>query len=322
KSCKQISEFKHPNIEFIFPIEKILLEKISETGTERGRQEEALARMKALYEEKQRNPYFTMRMDKSMGILKDQVLLLIEKSSFKPAGNKMRVYILSQADTMNDAAANKLLKLLEEPPPFVLFILVSSRPENLLPTIVSRCQPLRFSSLDPSDIQDFLQRQSFILDKGLTAFISSYSRGNLNHVLSMAAQISDSHEKPALQQIRDEALEFLRYLLSKDRGLDVIRKIEGLTKRDQSRDDQRQLLLSILLILQDVVRYHSAESKATLINADIPEVIERFAKNFPNSDFEGAANETERAIYAISRNANALLTFTALGIKLKSFLKR
>ncbi|NTV45447.1 MAG: hypothetical protein HGB11_02745, partial [Chlorobiales bacterium] len=194
--------------------------------------------------------------------------------------------------------------------------------ENLLPTIVSRCQPLRFSAIDPSDIQDFLQRQSFMLDKGLNAFISSYSRGNLNHVLSMAAQISDSHEKPALQQIRDEALEFLRYLLSKDRGLDVIRKIEAVTKRDSSRDDQRQLLLSILLILQDVVRYRSAQSKAVLINADIPEVIERFATNFPNSDFEGATRETERAIYAISRNANALLTFTALGIKLKSFLKR
>ncbi|ACF12802.1 DNA-directed DNA polymerase [Chloroherpeton thalassium ATCC 35110] len=322
ESCKKISALKHPNLEFIFPVEKILLEKTSETGADRAKQEDALERMKALLEEKRRNPYHSLRMDKAMGILKDQILLLQEKAAYKPLAGKKRVFILSQAESMNEASANKLLKLLEEPPPYVLFILVSSQPEMLLPTIVSRCQPLRFSKLRPEEIREFLERQSFSLEADAERFIASFSRGNLNHVVQMAFQSVENREKPELQRTRDEALQLLRMLLSRDRGHEVIRQVEQFSKRDKTRDEQRQILLAMLRIFQDVVRKQNAPNETGLVNADIETAISKFAQNFPDADFESAVKETESAIYKIGRNANPFLTFSALCIKLKTFLTR
>jgi DNA polymerase-3 subunit delta' len=66
-----------------------------------------------------------------------------------------RVFVLERADTMNDEAANSLLKTLEEPPPYVVLLLLTDRPTQVLPTISSRCQPVRF---DPLPIADLAQR--------------------------------------------------------------------------------------------------------------------------------------------------------------------
>lgn len=319
ESCLKVRDLSHQNIEIIFPVEKILLESPSDNSSGKVRQEEALERLKTLYDEKRRNPYFTMSMDKSMGILKDQVLMLQEKAGFKPLKNKHRVYIISQADRLNDAAANKLLKLLEEPPGYVLFILVSSRPEKLLPTVVSRCQPLKFAKINSEEIQTFLREAHFSLQEPQLQFISSYAQGNMNHVLSMAQQCMEHQEQPELQTLRDEALQFLRVLLSKDRGLEVIRGVEAITKRDRSRQEQHQWLTAMLLIFRDVINYQHGIT-TQLLNADIEPVIAKFAQNFPNADFQEASKVLEQAQYAITRNANILLVFTNLSFELKASL--
>ena len=61
------------------------------------------------------------------------------------------MFVIERADAMNDVAANKLLKTLEEPPPFAHLILLTARPADLLPTIASRCQPVRFDAPPVAD---------------------------------------------------------------------------------------------------------------------------------------------------------------------------
>src|SRR5215213_8028182 len=68
-----------------------------------------------------------------------------------------RVFVLERADTMNDEAANSLLKTLEEPPPYVVLLLLTDRPTQVLPTIASRCQPVRFDPPAPVDLAARLQ---------------------------------------------------------------------------------------------------------------------------------------------------------------------
>ena len=80
-----------------------------------------------------------------MGILTEQIVSLQHKATFMPGEGTKKIFIISQAERLHPSAANKLLKLLEEPPAHVIFILVSSRPEALLPTIRSRCQAIKFS---------------------------------------------------------------------------------------------------------------------------------------------------------------------------------
>ncbi len=70
-----------------------------------------------------------------------------------------RVFVLERADTMNDEAANALLKTLEEPPPYVVLLLLTDNPSQVLPTISSRCQPVRFDPLPAAQLAERLQQR-------------------------------------------------------------------------------------------------------------------------------------------------------------------
>jgi DNA polymerase-3 subunit delta' len=74
-----------------------------------------------------------------------------------PFEARRRVFVIEGADTMNDQAANKLLKTLEEPPPFAHLVLLTNRPGNILPTIASRCQLVRFEAATPDELSQRLQ---------------------------------------------------------------------------------------------------------------------------------------------------------------------
>ncbi|HEY6763110.1 MAG TPA: AAA family ATPase [Baekduia sp.] len=82
---------------------------------------------------------------------------VIGAASRTPFEAQRRVFVIEGADTMNDQAANKLLKTLEEPPPFAHLVLLTNRPGNILPTIRSRCQLVRFEAASPQQLSDRLQ---------------------------------------------------------------------------------------------------------------------------------------------------------------------
>ncbi|MBC8043797.1 MAG: AAA family ATPase [Rhizobacter sp.] len=320
-SCEKFATLSHPNIEILFPVEKILLEQPGETGKDRDKHDEALERLKSLYAEKCRNPYFTMRMDKSMGILTSQVEALLEKSLYKPAGGKRRVFLISQAERLGGDAANKLLKLLEEPPSYVLFILVSSQPEKLLPTIVSRCQPVRFAALAAEQMLEVLtEKFGDTVDASQLSFNARFARGSFSQALKLS-ETGAGDEPHTPQKLRDEALELLRNALASGRAFELMRRIEDAAKRDRPRESQSGLLAAMLVVFEDVISVQAAGVAARITNADQREVIERFAKNFPDGDFETAARETEQTIYRIAHNASPLLAFIALALNLRRLLR-
>jgi len=88
----------------------------------------------------------------------DQVREIIERAGYRPFEGRRRVVIIDEADTLVAAAQNALLKTLEEPPPSSIFILITSRPDALLPTVKSRCPRLRFRALDAADVAAVLVR--------------------------------------------------------------------------------------------------------------------------------------------------------------------
>ena len=79
---------------------------------------------------------------------------VVGAASHTPFESSRRVFVLERAETMNDEAANRLLKTLEEPPSYVVLVLLTARPIDLLPTIASRCQPVRFDPLPVQAIAD------------------------------------------------------------------------------------------------------------------------------------------------------------------------
>ncbi|CAN5871488.1 DNA polymerase III subunit delta' [soil metagenome] len=91
-------------------------------------------------------------------LLVEQMRHIEGEANFRPFEGKARVFIVDDADKLNDQSANALLKTLEEPPPTSHIILITSRPAMLLPTIRSRCQSIRFSPLTAGEIEQHLLR--------------------------------------------------------------------------------------------------------------------------------------------------------------------
>src|SRR4029079_3582892 len=90
-------------------------------------------------------------------VLRVEQMRQIEKeANFRPFEGKARVFLIDEADKLNDNSANALLKVLEEPPRTSFLILITARPAMLLPTILSRCQVIRFSPLKPAEIEKYL----------------------------------------------------------------------------------------------------------------------------------------------------------------------
>ena len=84
---------------------------------------------------------------------------VVAAASHTPFEARRRVFVLERADTMNDEAANTLLKTLEEPPAYVVLLLLTDRPQQVLPTISSRCQPVRFDPLPADKLAARLQAE-------------------------------------------------------------------------------------------------------------------------------------------------------------------
>lgn len=97
-----------------------------------------------------------VHLDDSSSIVIKQIRTLIEWLLLMPAKGTKRIVLILEADRMNEESANSFLKTLEEPPIDTLFILTSSRPDSLIPTIRSRCQIVKFSYLNSAQIENII----------------------------------------------------------------------------------------------------------------------------------------------------------------------
>jgi DNA polymerase III subunit delta' len=109
---------------------------------------------------------------------------VVSAASHTPFESSHRVFVLERADTMNDEAANALLKTLEEPPPYVVLLLLTDNPSQVLPTISSRCQPVRFDPLPAAALAERLQRRG--IDAETAAACARLSLGDGERALTLA----------------------------------------------------------------------------------------------------------------------------------------
>src|SRR6266853_5750941 len=119
---------------------------------------------------------------------------LEREANFRPFEGAARVFIVEDADYMNDQAANALLKTLEEPPPASHLILTTSNPTALLATIRSRCQMIRFAPIDAAEVERFLVEQKSISDED-ARLLARTSQGSFGR--ACASDLDDYRERRA-----------------------------------------------------------------------------------------------------------------------------
>ncbi len=122
----------------------------------------------------------------------DEVRSLIEKVKYAPLKGKYKIYIIDEVHMMSTGAFNALLKTIEEPPAHVIFILATTEPYKILPTIISRCQRFDFNKVAKSEmisrIKVILNEEQIVCDENVIELIAQLADGGLRDALSILDQ--------------------------------------------------------------------------------------------------------------------------------------
>mgnify|MGYP000046423437 CR=1 FL=1 len=174
-SCTKYNHYVHPDLHFVFPVKRASEKKPENSDDYLRYWREVL----------QENPYLNPRRwyrkleleNKQGTIPANESENIIKKLSFKPYEAEYKVMIIWLPERMHQATANKLLKLLEEPPPKTLFLMVSENADNLLPTIRSRTQKILVPAIDEQSMLEALQ-QKHGLEEDQARETARLSQGN------------------------------------------------------------------------------------------------------------------------------------------------
>lgn len=235
---------------------------------------------------------------------------LIQPMSYKPMEGAYKVALITDAQHMNESAANAFLKLLEEPPPKTVFVLMTSRPDQLLPTIVSRCQRLRFDPLLPDAVEEALIERENV-DPDRAAMLARMADGSYGRALSLM-------ESDHLMASRTLMLNFVRAAFVRD--VDTLNEhvsdIEGM-----GRERVKGGLRLLLRWIRDLILYRTMEAEAPIVNVDQREAIARFSDNLPDANLEAMVELVEQAIELVERNVRIKLTLTVLAHRLSQAMR-
>ncbi len=178
------------------------------------------------------HPDFLSIQPEGVSIKIDQIRALKKQLAFSPFAGGMRVVLIDQAQTMRREAGNSLLKLLEEPPPDNLFLLIASEAEPILPTILSRCQVIAFAPLAYELAAEIIADHSPQLNDQEALMLAKLSGGCPGKALAMeAAQVLPLHEQiiaglleegRSRAKIVEEALFLAREMAALNSGLDLV----------------------------------------------------------------------------------------------------
>ena len=235
-----------------------------------------------------------VQADSEGGTLKvDQIREVRRTLTFKPYQSKYRVAIFLRFQEANDNAANALLKTLEEAPSYAVLILTADNPEQLLPTIVSRCEVLRLRPLKIEEVKQDLEKKGIERDRAnLIAHISGGRPGYARQLI----------ESESLLEEREERLNDMQSLIAASR----VEKFAYADKLARDKDSMRQAILIWLSYWRDVM-LRAARAETPLTNVDRNVEIEDLAQRLDLSMARRVVSGLENVLEKMERNVNSKL---------------
>jgi len=206
-------------------------------------------------------------------VLRVEQMRQIEKeANFRPFEGKARVFLIDEADKLNDASANALLKVLEEPPRTSHLILITARPAMLLPTILSRCQMIRFSPLTPAEIESHLIKTD--LDAKTARLRARAAGGSMGRALSGDLVTFTSQRKAMLKVLN-------ALVLSNDRA-QLLRSAEQLNEA-QYKDEFEERLDVLETLIRDAWMLSLGVDSSRIVNEDLSAELKEVAQKLDPS---------------------------------------
>lgn len=309
-SCKRkVDDFQHADYHFCYPITST--ETVKKPTTDTFRRD-----WQAFY---QKMPFGSIYdwmnfigAEKKQGIINaEQAVELTQKLSLRSYEGGNKVMLIWGAESMNTSFANKILKILEEPPQNTYFIIVSEKAEELLPTILSRCQKIEIPRLSEQAIASELEQQCGISrEKAMS--IASLSEGDFNIALEQVERKTEEFEKLFIDWVRNAFI-----AKKKISALKNIYDWAMAIAEWKSREKEKQFLAYCSNnFRQALLQNYGADSLAYLPinNQDFKWNI--FARYIHGANIELIMQEINEASYHIERNGYNKLVFLDLGIKM------
>ncbi len=308
-SCRQANALQHPNIRLVFPLPRGdsetkddgPLDKLDEKTMKKIREEISL---------KAQDPYHRISIPKAQVIKISSIREVIHEDSLSLYQHGRRVVIVMQAEEVGTESANALLKVLEEPNPGTVFILTTSRRSALLPTIVSRCQSLRFDLLSEGEIAGTLVARHTVpaADAKLKARLAAGS-------FSKAVELLETDT----MEIRNEALDILRDVAIRNYSQISARAKRALESKDIPRVETLFKMLQIWLRDAAVMHFGSPNE---IINQDQKDTLEKMVQSFDTAHLIEAANSVDDSMKLLYGNVNLGLLFVNLLLNLSGLLNK
>ena len=232
---------------------------------------------------------------------------IIRKLNLKSFESEYKILILWMPEYLGNEG-NKLLKLIEEPPPNTLFILAGESESLILPTIVSRCQLIRIPALETKDVEDALVNRNKTATETARQ-VASVCEGNYREALQMV-----QHAEEDWQSLLREWLNAMLKTgpIAQTKWVDEISKL--------GREKQKQFLRYFNHLLEQAVRCRVMGAKTNIPDKE-RDFADRLNKIAGIEQQQAMIEELDKATYYIERNANAKILFHALTIKLYHIIR-
>ncbi len=305
-SCLKASQYAHPDIHYCYPV----IPKKS------GDKPISTDYIKDWREFLQLYPYGNVfdwlqqlgAENKQGNITAEECNDIMRKLSLKSFESGYKILVLWMPEYLG-REGNKLLKLIEEPPPDTLFILVAENEEAILPTILSRCQLILVPAPDDASIREALHVRSAVpLAKAQQ--VASIVHGNYREAMQQL-----QHAEEDWQSFLSDWLKFIirRLLPEQLKWLDEVSKL--------GREKQKQFLRYFNHLIGQSIRIKVLGTDAIAMPDNEKDFAQRLGKIASVSQQQVMSEELDKAIYYIERNAHAKMLFHALTIKLQHIIQ-
>jgi DNA polymerase III subunit delta' len=311
KSCVKYEKMIHPDLHFVFPVikDKKNAEPVSDAYIEQWR------------DFVKQSPYFSVNdwfnyidVENAQGLIfASEAGEIIKKLNLKTFESDFKIMIIWLPEKMHPAAANKLLKLIEEPPEKTLFLLVSDEPDKLFPTIISRCQLVKIPGFTENEIRDYL-KANFGTDDKKASEIARVANGNIIRAIGL-----NENEDVSIQNL-DRFKNLMRFAWKRD----IISAI-GWSEEMAStgREAQKNFLSFSLRILRENLMLSLDQMKNDLVFLAGEEA--SFSGNFHpfinQKNIYPLTDEFNLAHLHIEANGNAKIIFLDMALKVTRLIR-
>ena len=314
-SCRQVDALAHPDLHMVYPVNK-QGKKAGEAVTS----DMVIDRWRELWSEKRGifsadDWYAKLDLGKTMKglITAKESEEIIKKLSFKSYSSEYKAMIIWLPEAMNQEAANKILKILEEPWEKTLFILVSERPEQLLATITSRTQEVAVARIDVESLKRVACNEGKAADEALT--MARLAGGSILELRELINGATDD--------VRAQSFELFTRLMRlsyNDKHLELFEWADDIAAL--TREGQRQFFLHAVRLLRESYMMHAGLTSISYLWGEELKFCRNFAPFIGNQNIEILVEEIERAMLQIQQNGSPRIVFTHFALAVSKQINR